>query len=270
MFLVLSLPLWGDEEIGVSQVSVFLGEEYLITFCSGERDPFEPLRKRLRTQHGKLRSLGVDYLMYAAMDVVIDEAYPILEMIGARIESLEDAVLAQPDNAALNTIHTTKRELLLLRRMLWPHREVINSVLRDDDKWISEHTKVYLRDCYDHVVQIMDLVDNYREMASGLLEVYLSSVSNRLNEVMRVFRHDLYPVVLYRGGLWDELQQRIESLGDAGIRMVLRLPVVVVVHGCRGGDDVVLLQKKELVLKYACGNSNRIERRRALDPHIPV
>lgn len=186
LFVVLALPLWSDTEIGISQVSLFLGKDYLITFCSGDHDPFEPLRARLRKHQGKLRTLELDYLMYAAFDVVIDEAYPILEMIGNRIESLEDAVLTQPDNAALNGIHVTKRELLLLRRMLWPHREVINTVLRDDEKWIADLTKIYLRDCYDHVVQIMDLVDNYREMASGLLEVYLSSVSNRLNDVMRV------------------------------------------------------------------------------------
>lgn len=186
LFVVMALPFLRDTEIGISQVSLFLGEDYLITFCNDEHDPFEPLRKRLRKQPGKLSTLGVDYLMYAAFDVVIDEAYPILEMIGNQIESLEDAVLTQPDKAALNLIHSTKRELLLLRRMLWPHREVINALLRDGDKWIAEPTKIYLRDCYDHVVQIMDLVDNYREMASGLLEIYLSSMSNRLNDVMRV------------------------------------------------------------------------------------
>lgn len=186
LFVVLSLPQSIDSEIAVSQVSLFLGEDYLITFCSDERDPFEPLRKRLRNQQGKLRTMEVDHLLYAVFDVVVDEAYPILELISDRIESLEDAVLTRPDQAVLNAIHVTKRELLSLRRRLWPHREVINSLLRDDDRWISDQTKLYLRDCYDHVIQIMDLVDNYREMVSSLLEVYLSSVSNRLNDVMRV------------------------------------------------------------------------------------
>ncbi len=186
LFVVLALPSFSDTEIGISQVSLFLGKDYLITFCHGGYDPFEPLRSRLRKQPGKLRTLGIDYLMYAALDVVIDEAYPILELIGNQIESLEEAVLSQPDKTVLNQIHATKRDLLLLRRMLWPHREVINTLLRDGDIWIADETKIYLRDCYDHVMQIMDLVDNYREMASALLEIYLSSMSNRLNDVMRV------------------------------------------------------------------------------------
>ena len=185
LFAVMCLPYWQGDEIGVDQISLFLGDDYVISFYAGERDPFEPVRKRLRGSQ-RLRTHGADYLFYSLIDVVIDEGFPVLEALAEAIEDLEDELLGKPSRATLTQIHRLKRNLLLLRRMLWPQREVVNQLLREDQMLIHDSTRPYLRDCYDHTIQIMDLFENYRDMVSGMMDIYLSSVSNRLNEIMRV------------------------------------------------------------------------------------
>lgn len=186
LFAIMSLPAWNNKELSTEQVSLFFGKNYLISFYNGSDDPFEPVRKRLRSNGGRLRSRGADFLFYTLLDVIIDQGFPVLEDLGEWIEDLEDELLDAPSRDVLSQIHELKRDLLLLRRMLWPQREVINQLLREDHSLINESTRPYLRDCYDHTVQIMDLFETYRDMAAGMLDVYLSSTSNRLNEVMRV------------------------------------------------------------------------------------
>ena len=186
LFAIMSLPAWRDEDLYTEQVSLFLGKNYLISFHNGDDDPFEPVRKRLRGKGGRLRSRGADYLFYTLLDLIIDQGFPLLEDVGEWIEDLEDELLGAPSREILAQIHELKRDLLLLRRMLWPQREVVNQLLREDQSLIEEGTQPYLRDCYDHTIQIMDLFETYRDMTAGMMDVYLSSVSNRLNEVMRV------------------------------------------------------------------------------------
>ena len=186
LFAIMSLPVWRDEVLHTEQVSLFLGENYLISFYNGDHDPFDPVRKRLRGKGGRLRGRGADYLFYALLDVIIDQGFPVLEDLGEWIEDLEDQLLGAPSREILAQIHELKRDLLLLRRMLWPQRELVNQLLREDQSLIQEGTRPYLRDCYDHTIQIMDLFETYRDMTAGMMDVYLSSVSNRLNEVMRV------------------------------------------------------------------------------------
>ena len=186
LFVVMNLPRVDAAEPGVSQVSLFLGRDFLITFCDAAGDPFAPVRNRLKNGGGRSRSRGCDYLLYAVLDVIIDQGFPVLEDIGERVEGLEAEVLSRPDRTTLNAIHGVKRELLLLRRMLWPQREVINALVRDDEGWISDETKLFLRDCYDHTIQIMDLIETCRELVAGILDVYLSNVSYRMNDIMRV------------------------------------------------------------------------------------
>lgn len=186
LFAVMSLPVWSDEELSTEQVSLFFGKNYLISFYNGDHDPFEPVRKRLRGNGGRLRSRGADFLFYTLLDVIIDQGFPVLEELGEWIEDLEDELLGVPSRAVLSQIHELKRDLLLMRRMLWPQREVINQLLREEQSLIEETTRPYLRDCYDHTIQIMDLFETYRDMAAGMLDVYLSSTSNRLNDIMRV------------------------------------------------------------------------------------
>jgi len=186
LFAVMSQPVWSGKELRTEQVSLFFGKNYLISFYNGDHDPFEPVRKRLRADGSRLRGRGADYLFYTLLDVIIDQGYPILEDLGEWIEDLEDELLGSPSKTTLSQIHRLKRDLLLLRRMLWPQREVINQLLREDQSLIDEATRPYLRDCYDHTIQIMDLFETFRDMAAGMMDVYLSSVSNRLNDIMRV------------------------------------------------------------------------------------
>jgi len=185
MFTVIALPLQDNGRFLIRQVSLFLGPNYVVSVCTGTFDPFEAVRRRLRARSGRIRSAGPDYLFYALLDVVIDQGFPLLEEFGARLEELEQELLTAPTRRTMNRIHHHKRELLLLRKMLWPHREVAAALLRDEQKLFREATRIYLRDIQDHAVQILDLLELYREMTTSMLEVYLSSVSNKLNEVMR-------------------------------------------------------------------------------------
>lgn len=175
-----------DKRIRLEQVSFFLGSGFVVSFHPGKHDPFEPVRQRLRNHSGRIRQRSTDYLLYALLDVVIDEGFPVLEWLGDEIEEMEVELLDSPTHATLHWLHRQKRELLLLRRMLWPQREVLNTLVRDDTPFINDTTHVYFRDCYDHTIQIMDLLETYRDTVTGLLDVYLSSASYRLNEIMRV------------------------------------------------------------------------------------
>jgi len=168
------------------QVSMFLGKGYVVTFQERPGDVFEPVRQRLRRDGGQIRKLGADYLVYALLDAVIDGYFPVLERRGEEVEHLEDLVVSKPREALLSVIHETKRDLLDLRRAVWPQREMLSALMRQDGGFIEERTKVYLRDCYDHVVQLIDIIETYREICSGLVETYLSSLSNRMNEIMKV------------------------------------------------------------------------------------
>ncbi|HEY9199008.1 MAG TPA: magnesium/cobalt transporter CorA [Gammaproteobacteria bacterium] len=185
-FIAMNLPEFHNGDIVSQQISLFFGTDYIVSFSTADADPFEPVRQRLRTSTGRFRARGADYLLYTLLDVVIDAGFPVLDRLGETLEQLEADLLAETGQRTLGRIHQLKRELLLLRRSLWPQREVVNALLRPDRALISAETRVYLRDCYDHTVQIMDLLETYRDMATGMLEVYLSSVSNRTNEIMRV------------------------------------------------------------------------------------
>jgi len=187
LFVIMSMPAVIDGETVIEQVSIFMGEGFIISFHPGETDPFDPLRNRLRMKNGRIRSLNADYLLYGIIDLVIDQGYPVLEGIGEKIENIEEALLfSSAKQATLGEIHHIRRRLLLLRRNLWPQRDAVNSLLRSENPLIREGTSIYLRDCYDHTIQILDLIENYREMATSLIDIYLSSTSYRLNEIMRV------------------------------------------------------------------------------------
>jgi magnesium transporter len=185
-FIVLrSLRMEGGRLAG-EQISLFLGPNFVLTFQEVPGDSFDPVRERIRQGKGLIRKSGPDYLAYALIDALIDEFFPVLEQFGERIETLEDELIERPSPATLHQIHDVKRELLALRRAAWPERDLLNTLLRDDSELIRPETKIFLRDCYDHVVQALDMIETYRELASGMLDVYLSSLSNRMNEVMKV------------------------------------------------------------------------------------
>ena len=168
------------------QVSIFLGKNFVVSFQEGFLDCFDPVLVRIREGKGRMRTAGPDHLAYALIDASIDSFFPVLERYGELVESLEDAIIARPTANGMERIHEMRRGLLTLRRAAWPLREAMSTLYRDPIPFINDEERIYLRDCYDHVIQIMDLLENYRDVTSGLMEVYLSSISNRTNEIMKV------------------------------------------------------------------------------------
>ena len=176
-----------EKQIGGEQVSMFLGDTFLITLQEeANRDVFEPVRARIRSGKGRIRKAQSDYLAYALLDAIIDQYYPVLEYIGAEIDMIEDELIENPLRRPVGSLHEHKRTLTQIRRMVWPLRDVTNLLLHEDPGLIRPETKVYLRDCYDHSVQLMDVVESYRDVLSGLTEIHISSIGLRTNEIMRV------------------------------------------------------------------------------------
>ena len=175
------------ETICGEQVSLFFAKNFLITVQEeGEFDVFNPVRERIKAGGGLARKFKADYLAYALLDSIIDHYYPVLEGIGNAIEELEDDLLEKPSREMVHSLHEYKRSLTQMRRFVWPLRDVVNGMLHDNSGFITSPTRVFLRDCYDHTVQLMDLVETYKELTTSLMELYHSSVGLRTNEVMRV------------------------------------------------------------------------------------
>ncbi len=188
LFLTLKMLTYEEEEgqLKVESISLVLGPNYLLSFQEGEGDVFEPVRERIRKAKGKLRQRGPDYLAYALTDAIVDNYFVVLEKISDEVGSLEAELTTNPSPQTLQTIHELKRELIFLRKSVWPLREVTGALERGEVELIQDKTTVFLRDVYDHTVQVIDTVETLRDMVSGMLDVYLSSVSNRMNEVMKV------------------------------------------------------------------------------------
>jgi len=186
-FLVLKmLTLNQRQDVVVEQVSLVLSRNFVLSFQENGNDVFQPVRDRLRGGKGRLRQAGADYLFYALVDAIVDQYFAVLESVGEKIEALQHVVVADPKPETLQDIHALKRQLLFLRRAVWPLRDVTNNLSRSDCPFLQHSTKVFFRDVYDHVVQIVDTIETLREMVSASLDIYLSSVSYRLNAVMRV------------------------------------------------------------------------------------
>jgi magnesium transporter len=176
-----------SERAHTEQLSLFLGKNWVLTFQGGPPgDSFDRVRQRIRDRAGKICLRGPDYLSYALIDAAIDAYYPVLEVYSERLDHLEDEVLERPDASLMDSLHTVKADLLMLRRAIWPMREAVATITREASELIADDTRVYLRDCYDHIVQIVDLVETYRELTADLRDLYMSALSNRINETMRV------------------------------------------------------------------------------------
>jgi magnesium transporter len=172
-------------DLDVEQVSIVLGPNFVLSIQERPGDPFNPVRERLRSG-GTIRRMRADYLAYALLDTVVDGYFPLLERLGEDLERLEEEVVGRPEPDALERIHVARRRLVTLRRSIWPLREELASLARDDIGAFSRPVRVYVRDTYDHAVQAVDIVETYRELTQSLMDVYLSSVSQRTNEVMKV------------------------------------------------------------------------------------
>jgi len=189
IFVVLKMLYHADEndtETQAEQVSLILGSNFVISFQEREGDVFEPVRDRIRKKKGRIRKAGADYLAYALLDAIVDNYFIILEKSGETIEDAEQQLTVNPTQETLQFIRKLKKEMIFLRKSVWPLREVVSGLERSDSPLIHESTSAYLRDVYDHTIQVIDTVESYRDMISGMLDIYLSSISNKMNEVMKV------------------------------------------------------------------------------------
>jgi magnesium transporter len=173
-------------EINSEQISIIFGHNFVISFQETEGDVFNPIRERIRTGKGRIRKMGSDYLAYSLIDAIVDNYFLILEKLGENIEDVEETMISNPTSETLHAIHRLKRKMISLRKSVWPLREVVSALERSDSSLIQASTRIYLKDVYDHTIQVIDTVETYRDMLSGMLDVYLSSISNKMNEIMKV------------------------------------------------------------------------------------
>ena len=186
LFIVASMLTWKEGHLHHEQLSIFLFKDTVLTLQESAGDCWDPIRQRLGRQGSRLRNNDTSYLVYAMLDGVVDHCFPILENYGERLEELESRVLDDPAPQVQRDIHDVKRELSALRRVIWPLRELVRGLQDDDSGNIKPAVKTYMRDVHDHAVQVMDIVETYREIAAGLNDLYMSAVSNRRNEIMKV------------------------------------------------------------------------------------
>jgi magnesium transporter len=194
-----------DGSVSREQISMFLGPGFLFTIEEDpDTDTFRPVHERLRTARGMIRKMGPDYLAYALMDAIVDHKFPLLEELGEALDEMDNKVVEKPSIEQVHELHQAKRLLTHLRRYVWPEREVISSLLHDESGLVKRETKVYLRDCYDHTVQVMDLIESYRDAATANMDMYLSSVGMRTNEIMRVLTviSSIFIPLTFLAGIW--------------------------------------------------------------------
>jgi len=188
IFIVLKKLLWDEpnEIFESEQISLILGANFVISFSELESDTFNPILERIKRARGRIRSMKADYLAYALIDVIIDNYFVILELFGEVIDELEDILVKNPEPEVMQSIYKLKRNSIELRKSIWPLREVINKLQREQTKLISSELQIYLKDIFDHIYRISDLLENHRDIIFGMLDMYLSSVSNKMNDIMKV------------------------------------------------------------------------------------
>jgi magnesium transporter len=188
-YLVIILKIYSEAEdnrLKPEQVSIILGSNFVISFQEKEGTVFNNVRARIKNKKGRIRKMGSDYLAYALVDALVDSYFLVLEKVGEKLESIEEVLIADPKPETLKGIHNLKREMIFLRKSVWPLREVLNILEKDESPLIMDSTRVYLRDVYDHTIQLIDTIETYRDILTGMLDLYLSTVSNKMNEIMKV------------------------------------------------------------------------------------
>ncbi len=238
IFIVLNMLMYNQATnlVEKEQVSLVLGDNYLLSFQERKGDLFEPIRERIKNNKGRIRKKKADYLMYALIDTVVDNYFVILERMGEKVEKIEENLIDEVDNNTLQTIQHSKREMLLLRKSIWPFREVLSNLMRADTAFIEDEIELYLRDVYDHTIQVMDTTESLRDMVSGMLDIYLSSLSNKMNEVMKVltiFAAIFIPLTFIAGvyGMnfqyMPELGWRWGYFGTLGLMLVVGVAMLI-------------------------------------------
>jgi magnesium transporter len=187
LYIVLKMLHYEEKaEVVMEQVSLILGPNFVFSFREGMgTNVFQPVRERIVNSKGRIRKMGADYLLYSLIDMIVDNYFVLLEKMGENIERLEEELIKDPAKQTLQRIHQFKREMIFLTRAVWPLREVVNAMERGESPLIKDSTRIYLRDIYDHVIRVIDSMETFRDLLSGMLDIYLSSISNRMNEIMK-------------------------------------------------------------------------------------
>jgi magnesium transporter len=235
IFIVLKMAKYdpADDELLTEQVSLVVGSNFVISFQEGkEGDVFGSVRERIRAGKDRIRKMGADYLAHALMDASVDSYFTVLEQIGMKLEDVEDETLNHPTPKTLEQIHKLKRNLIFLRKAVWPVREVASFLERSESPLIEKTTKIYFRDIFDHSLQLIDLIETFRDVAAGMLDIYLSSLSNRMNEVIKVLTiiSTIFIPLTFLAGLYGMNFKNMPELGwRFGYYGVLALMVAIVV-----------------------------------------
>lgn len=233
LFIVLKMIYYDNDEINIEQVSLIVSDNYVISFQEKKGDVFDPLRQRIRNDKGIIRKMGSDYLTYALLDCIIDNYFIVLEKIGDNLEDLEDELISNATSETLQNIHRLKRDMIYLRKSVWPLREVISKLERSDSELIKDSSHIYFRDIYDHTVQAMDAIETSRERLSSMLDIYLSSMSNRMNDVMKVLTiiATIFIPLTFIAGIYGMNFEYMPELSWQGSYFVVLLLMLVVAVG---------------------------------------
>ncbi len=234
LYVVLKMLNYNEERksVAIEQVSLILGENYVLSFQERPEDVFNPIRERIKGRKGKIRSYGADYLFYALIDVIVDNYFFILEKLSERIEFLEEEVVKSPGTETLQIIHSLKTNIIFIRKAVWPLRELISRLERGGSVLIQTETSKYIRDVYDHTIQVIDTVETLRDIVSGMLDIYLSSISNKMNEVMKVLTiiaTIVIPMTVVSGIYGMNFQLMPELAWPIGYPMALSLMLLVAI-----------------------------------------
>jgi len=244
IFIVLKMLGYDEKKdvVTAEQVSLVLGSNFVISFQECVGDVFEQIRERIRGAKGRIRKMGADYLAYVLIDTVVDNYFVILEKLGERIESIEEELVAEPDEKTLHQIHSVKREMISLRKSIWPLREVVNGLQRTESALVADTTSVYLRDVYDHTIQVIDTIESFRDTVSGMVDIYLSSISNRMNAVMKVLTiiATIFIPLTFIAGVYGMNFKYMPELGWRWSYPLVWLIIIIV-----GGCMLVYFRKKK-------------------------
>jgi magnesium transporter len=245
LFIVLKMINYNARNGGldIEQVSLILGRNYLISFQEGkEGDAFNPIRERIRTGKGRIRHLGADYLAYALMDAIVDNYYLAIDKLGEEIEAVEERLVAFPVPETLRKIHKLRRDMIFLRKSVWPLREVVGGLERRGSTLFEESTIIYLRDIYDHIVRVIESIETYRDMLAVMLDVYLSSINNRLNSVMKVLTviATIFMPLTFIAGVYGMNFKHIP-----GLEWEWSFPVFILAMAVIAGGMMMLFRRKK-------------------------
>jgi magnesium transporter len=244
LFLVLKMVYAGeaDGDLVFEQVSLVVAPGLVISFQEKEGDLFEPVRNRIRNPGGRIRKMGADYLAYALMDTIVDHYFVILEGKGEQIEALEEELLSHPTEKTMHAIHSHKRDMVHLRRSIWPMREVASLLGKGEPPLVQNATLLYVRDLYDHIIQVMDTIESSRDILSGMLDIYLSSVSNRMNAVMKVLTiiATIFMPLTFLAGIYGMNFLHMPELGWR-----FGYPLVLLLMGIMAGGMLAFFKRKK-------------------------